>query len=358
MRKCAAKNIASRGAQKYILPVLVSIALLYTSRSFANDFPAVPTKTNINTVSDEFEKHITNSKELEQQTEDLKNLGIQSSKSSNVSDLLSDTDLAKMNSEQSRLSSIGDNNLEDQGRDVRNSTDNVYFDDFETDYTKPGAIAHLEDAEKIAALSAKKLDELTKVLRDDLKINCEPYSKLPEVTDPYLIDTEDEVKEHFKFYPHFCEHLRNTYGCSDTMTMTCEKKSMKWYEWKEPVTIKVPGSQLIGKGYNFFYTAHVASKIFELKLFAPHRSRGRDKWGSISFDSVPEMRRYIADQHKVTPEHVSSDMSFGWEGGTYGLGGKSYAWRTYVITYRLRDGDPICLQWSNERWDEICNLSK
>ena len=38
-----------------------------------------------------------------------------------------------------------------------------------------------------------------------------------------------------------------------------------------------------------------------------------------------------------------------------GLGGKDYAWSTYVINYQYRDGHEICEQWA-EDWNERCSL--
>ena len=141
MDRLETTHIGSRCMQKYFLHAIGSLTLLLAMEVLGSPSPSLLTKTNINEVTNEFDMHITNRQALDAQTEGLKNMGIKASQSSNTSDLLSAEDLAKMGSEQSRLSSISENDLETRGMDTRHSKENAFFDEFETDYTRPGAMA-------------------------------------------------------------------------------------------------------------------------------------------------------------------------------------------------------------------------
>lgn len=310
-------------------------------------------KTQINEKTDLFDKSIDNWSGFQNELESGKFVPTKGSELR--LDFMDKGGMDAARSEKDSLSSIKASELDDKGRRELAEFRSSFGDggDIYVDHEKPLHKQNWLDAEAIA----EGQDELLGKLIGGLKkvgVDCKTVLG-PKVVEPeYYLQIKKEQHKDVIYNQTMCEELRGNYNCTDSMSITCEKRGMKWYEW-ESKTIKVPGRELVGSGYNVLRNAHVAASVYELKLFAPNSSDHSDKWGRINFDSVPEMRRYLSDKNQVTREHISDDMSFGWEGGVYGLGGKEHAWNTYIINYKIRDGEEICEKWSNERWDESCN---
>ena len=329
--------------KQYNIFVIMLLILTVVVDVFASSLaPPVPIKTNKNEVTREFEQHIPDKAALDVKIEALKNSGIDASKAGNTSDLLSLEDAKKLGSEQSRLSGISENNLESEGRSTRYSKDNAYFDEFETDYTRPGAMAHLKDAEEIADATEKKLGELTAFLRNELKIDCQEVAKASELKDPYYIEIEREQTKEVEYDPKFCEYPRTTYGCADNMTMTCEKRN-----WSVPWE---PGEKTID-----FTIGEILNKGWYYSVFWKKERNGIHMGGDSH-----AVRAEIAKKLKVKIGHIHENIHINARGNgspSYEVWDEHFAWGSYTVRYRYRGGEETCDKWSNERWDETCNLT-
>jgi len=313
-------------------------------------------RTNQNEVTDFFDKNISNKEDVYQITRDLRQMGLEGIKTRS-----SEREVEGHQQSDAKAKELGQIraiDLDNAGRDKRRK-DFQYYDDsgFEVDFEKPSNKHLMDYAETLSDKSGELIKELIAAFKE-LDIDCKTVKGPVEKEPVYVIEMErEEERPNTHYDQHFCENLRNTYSCVDSASIRCKKRGMLWKDWQKPVTIKISGPELVGKGYHFFYSAHVARNVFELKLFGPNSLCNTRRRGRIGFNSVPEMRRYLADRHGLTIDHISDDMSFGWEGGVYGLGGKGYAWHTYIITYRIRDGEEICKKWSDPDWTERCRLN-
>lgn len=205
---------------------LIFLIIVIAQNAYASSVPEIhkkPVRTNLNEVSGEFEEHIENKALLDSNVEDLKSRGISGIEVADPSYILGAEDGSKVSSESSRLSSISEYDLEDAGRRERANPKNSYFDDFETDYTKPGASMHKKDAEEIISATNIKLGELTRALKD-IGIDCREVSKDRDIKDPYLIELEREEVKEVDYDKTLCEQVKNNYSCTSSFKATCRHK--------------------------------------------------------------------------------------------------------------------------------------
>lgn len=204
--------------------ILLSLASLKNAyASSTSEMPQKPIRTNLNEVSGEFEEHIENKAILDGNVEDLRSKGVSSVEAADLNSILGAEDKSKVSSESSRLSNISEYDLEDAGRSERANPKNSYFDDFETDYTKPGASMHKKDAEEIISATNIKLGELTRALKD-IGIDCREASKERDIKDPYLIELEREEIKEVDYDKKLCEQVKNNYSCTSSFKATCRHK--------------------------------------------------------------------------------------------------------------------------------------
>lgn len=305
-----------------------------------------PVKTNINKVSVEFDQ-IRDRDNLEESVLKYRQKGTNSFNNIEVREILNPTNNPE------GIQDIDPHSLESMGRSKRGQ--NSFFNDFEVDYTKPGVSKHKNDIKQIITATDKKILDLTKSLRKH-GIDCNEEDIKTPPSSPYYIEIEEEHHKEVDYNQHFCEQVVDTYNCHDSMSVTCQSKSMNWGDWKVK-HLKIPGFELMHSGFPVFYSEHVADSVFEFKMYSSNSA-------IFLFNSVPGMKGYLAKKHNVTRDHIDDDMHLSWEGGVSGvsgdsymgriLGGKDYVWNTYNVTYRIRDGEEICTKWSEEKWVESC----
>lgn len=331
----------------------ISLLLLFSFMKvfdvFASGDTNLPVKTNKNKITTEFEDHIIGKKDLDISVESLRNIGTSAAESApKFDDFLNSDDRAKVSEEQGRLSGIGENSLESEGRKERYSTDNAYFDDFETDYSRPGAMAHKKDAEDIASGTEKHFEKLTETLRKN-GIDCKEVKNKPDIKDPYYIEIEKEEVKDTEYDPKFCEHLRTTYSCADTMTMTCLKRNWS-IQWKDvgaegTRTMDIDLGTIMSRGWWY--------PIFWKDDRTGIHMRG-DPWVQ------KEVREEIAKRLKIKVGHIYEDIHISARGNgrpSYEVWDEHFAWGSYTVRYRYRGGEETCDKWSEERWDETCGLT-
>lgn len=206
----------------WAISLLLLFSFMKVFEVFATAGTNPPVKTNKNTMTTEFEDHISNKKDLDVSIEGLRDIGTSAAECSpNFDNFLSTDDSGKVSVGANRLSNVDENSLESEGRKERYSTDNAYFDDFEIDYSRPGAMAHKEDAEKIVNATENQLEKLTEALRQN-GIDCTEVKNKPEIKDPYYIEMEKEEVKDTEYDQRFCEYLRNIYSCSNDLVVRCE----------------------------------------------------------------------------------------------------------------------------------------
>lgn len=194
-----------------------------TYASSAPEMPKKPVRTNLNEVSREFEEHIENKALLDSKVEGLRASGIEGIETADPSSILGAGEGSKVSSEASRLSRIGEYDLEDAGRRERSNPKNSYFDNFETDYSKPGARMHKRDVEEIVSATNRKIGELTRTLKD-IGIDCRESAKDRDIKDPYLIELEREEIKEVDYDKQQCEQVKNNYSCTSNLKATCRHK--------------------------------------------------------------------------------------------------------------------------------------
>lgn len=338
--------------------LLVSLIFFYKLNTVLAD----KGPTNVNQVTDFFDKELGEKQQLENFLESSKKQaegGIGSKQA--ITELGSKE--AELENKASELSSINANNLESKGREERSKEEHNYYDALEVDYNDPLFVSHRKDIDLIVDGSTKLIARLIEGLAD-IGIDCKTAKGDKEQEPEYAIEIQ---KEHYKdtiYNKHICEELRNQYNCNDTLLLTCKKKGIVWGEWQDK-EIHVPGKELFDFGKPVFWIHRTANRCFEYKLVAGKR---HSKFGEMPSDPVvvQGVREFLATKHPgSTIENISDEMSSSWHGGIFciegwnycghHLGYKDHLWSTYVIKYKYRDGKPVCLEWA-EDWGETCKL--
>lgn len=322
------------------------------------------TRTNVNKVDPLFRKSVSDYAGYEKSIDNMANASIENTKNQQAYKELAGGKDA--DGKASELSNISAQNLQDKGQEefAKDPTMNDIF----VNYSKPGMIEHREDAKRIAdataALSNSLLSELKK-----LGVNCKTVKGNKIINPEYFIEivkVTDRDKGNTVYDKYMCEHLRNTYSCSDTLTMKCNSEGMQWGEWQDKKII-VPGDELVDYKNDLLEGDYVAKETFEYKLFIGGRK------GSTPFQKLPpnpalvdRARVYLATKHEnATKDNIDTTMRAEWGGGIHSISGRQYGGRTlgskdyvhlsYHIYYRYRDGKLACLAWS-ENVSEQCIL--
>jgi len=321
------------------------------------------TRTNVNEVDPLFNEKIDNYRGFEQMLEGQKATAVRGSEAATGSD-----DLACSNevpAKASKLGAIRAGDLDDMGRNE--SLKENWLSDYLIDYSKPGMMQHKEDAERITAATGEMMKGLLGLLKK-LDIDCSQVKGPREIEPQYHIQLErrlDRNKGDTVYEQVFCERLRNRYNCNDSLAMRCKRSGIAYGPWQDK-QIRVPGGELVNFGKAVFWVDHVARRCFEYKLTVGKR---RYFFGEIPPDPyvVQSIREFLATKHaNATIDNISPEMSSYWEGGIFSidgwtylgrvLGSKDYAWNSYIINYKYREGKPACFEWS-KTWTERCTLN-
>ncbi|WP_341751209.1 hypothetical protein [Candidatus Tisiphia endosymbiont of Piscicola geometra] len=182
-------------------------------------------KTNINEVDPLFEKNIDNYQSWSRQIEDSKAgfaRGVENSQG--LGDLVGHD---KLQSEADRLSSIEAEDLSNKGWEE--SAKDPFYNEMFVDYSRPGMMAHKQDAEMIANASGKMMDNLLGQLRD-IGVDCKTVKGNKEIEPQYFMELsrrDERAKGDTIYDQYFCERLRNRYACVDGLTLQCLQFSEK-----------------------------------------------------------------------------------------------------------------------------------
>jgi len=339
---------------------LVFILLYCVLQTFAE-------KTNINQVTDLFDRHIENKDGLLQDMKQQNDNAAEQIRSRTHHDAIEGIDGAE--GKAAELNSIKETDLDTAGRAKRSSAEYQFYDEneLEPDYTKAGNRMHKQDSDDIVAGTEATMRDLGSDLMKKLStlgFNCKTVKGPVQKEPVYYIDIKREDKKNTEYNQFFCEEPRNQYNCNDGLTLTCKSQGIQWGPWQDK-QIRIPGQELVGFGRTVFWVEKTAKRCFEYKLTVQSTSGW---FGTVAPDPqvIQGMREFLTTKHPgSTIDNISTEMSSWWEGGifsidgwTYGgrtLGSKDYAWNTYIVNYKYRDGSPACFEWT-EDWTERCVL--
>jgi hypothetical protein len=339
------------------------VRLLLTICLFTVETNVLANTTNINEVTDLFERSVPNKDQYISDLEGIRTGGISSIEKGES--LQHVQDIEKSESEASRLSSIRAVDLDEEGRKARQSEDYSFYDEgeFEPDLTKPGNKQHKEDVLHIVNATAKLLADLTGKLKE-LGINCKTV-KGPKQKEPiYTIDVRREAQNNTIYDQFFCEEPRSQYRCTDSVTLTCQRKGKGYGDWEDRV-IRFNGFALHNERMNWGFAVKLRRKSWDW-LILPDHPKG--KGGIFQVDSpwrnnpaaiIADARSYIAAKLQVSVEQIGENVSFPPGGKGLGAQGNGPRWRNiwdeYEFKYQFREAFDICEEWA-EDWSEKCTL--
>ena len=341
------------------------VRLLLTICLFTVETNVLANTTNINEVTDLFERSVPNKDQYISDLEGIRTGGISSIEKGES--LQHVQDIEKSESEASRLSSIRAVDLDEEGRKARQSEDYSFYDEgeFEPDLTKPGNKKHKEDVLHIVNATAKLLADLTGKLKE-LGINCKTV-KGPKQKEPiYTIDVRREAQNNTIYDQFFCEEPRSQYRCTDSVTLTCQRKGKGYGDWEDRV-IRFNGFALHNERMGWGFAAKQFRKSWDW-LILPDHPKGKGIGGIFQVDSpwrnnpaaiIADARSYIAAKLQVSVEQIGENVSFPPGGKGIGAQGNGPRWRNiwdeYEFKYQFREAFDICEEWA-EDWSEKCTL--
>lgn len=320
-------------------------------------------RTNINEVTDLFDRNIEDKeglfKEMRGQNENA--IGLIGSKQ--AVEMIPDMD--GVESEISKLNSIKEIDFDSSGRSKRASEEFRFYDEneLEPDYTKPGNRLHKRDAADIAQATGELVGDLMKKLKE-LNIDCKTV-KGPVIKEPtYYIDLKREEQRNTDYDQFFCEEPRNKYNCNDSVSLTCTRKGKGYGEWQAR-TIKFSGHTLHNEKMNWGWAVKWKNKRWGWHI-TPDHPRG---WGDYQVDSpwrrnpgaiIADARGYIAAKLGVLLEQIGEYVGFPEAGrGIGNINGGFPRWRVvwdeYEFSYQFREAFDTCEEWK-EDWAERCVL--
>lgn len=313
-------------------------------------------RTNINELTDLFEKNIENKEDLFLHLKGQSDGAInQISRKEGFDSIEGIKDAENKSSE---LNSIKDTDLDNAGRVKRASKEYQFYDEneLEPDYTKAGNSMHRLDAKDIIAATENKMQKIGKDFMAKLLsegFDCKTVKGAIQKEPTYYIEIKREEQNNTEYDQFFCEEPRGIYRCYDTVTMRCVRRGMSWDPWKR-TQMEIAGSELVANWKWIFRSEKLKQKHFRLLI-----RNDRDVKAGI--------RQLLADKHGVSLEQINTDnMSvenldyyvnpyrLAWGGVTTGRH-KEYMFPTYRIHYDFREGEEICKEWS-EDWTERCSL--
>jgi|GEM_PF-1404482 len=309
-------------------------------------------RTQVNEQTDLFDKSITN---WDQFQEGMDPGQFAPTSGSEIAlDFVEEGGMARANAEKDSLSSIRASDLDSRGRAKFDEFRREFPEDSDlyVDYTRPLNKRLLEDAASLADGQDELLGDLIGKLKE-LGVDCKTV-KGPKVVEPEFY-MQIKTKEHKDsvYNQTICEELRGHYNCTDNMSLHCLEKGWS-HPWEsEEREIKFNHSDVTGRGWS--YSVHWKRKRHGIHFGVKHRRGGKPTRSPIE----PEVRAEIAKRLGVEIEHIHPNIRINARGNGepyHEIWPQFFAWDTYSVFYRYRDGHETCEKWSEERWDESCGL--
>ena len=325
--------------------------------------------TNINEVTDLFNRHIENKDQLLHELKTQNNSAIDNIKSSAGTNSIEGINEAK--SKASELKNIEEVELENKGREKRASKEYQFYDEneLEPNYNKSGNKLHKLDAEDIVNATEESMRKLGKNFLDKLKavgVDCHTVKGPIHKEPTYYISITRENQNNTDYDQFFCEELRNKYDCRDQLDLTCKRLGKGYTDW-EARTIRFNGHVLHNEKENWGWAEHWKTKRWGWHIHSHHPqddgwfcSPSESPWQNNPAAIIADARAYIAAQLGVSIEQIGEDITFPPSGrGVGSINSVGHRWRVvwdeYEFGYMYRDVFDTCEEWQ-EDWTERCNL--
>jgi len=178
----------------------------------------------MNKVTDFFDKNIKDTTKVKGDIDNIKNDSVNSLKSGK-SEL--EIDRAKIN----ELSNISSGELESKGRGSEGMNE-FTKSGLLINKNEPGMLDHKNYAENLGKASEDLMNNLIGKLKEH-GIDCYEIPAQRHIDPQFKIYMEQEIEKKVIYDKFFCEHLRNSYSCSDYIELNCASVS----EQKASVTV-------------------------------------------------------------------------------------------------------------------------
>lgn len=266
---------------------------------------------------------------------------------------------SELEGESIKLESINENDLASKGREEMIKSDNL--NKLYRNYTRDGEKPHLSDAKTIAKAQEELLKKLMKDV-EKLGVDCKTVKGDKKVEPEYFLQTRTSNHKDTIYNQTFCEELRNSYNCRDTLTAKCMRTGTRY---KDPVprTIRFNGHWLHHNKMNWGWAVKWKKKRWGWHITS-HHPQG---WGEYQIDSpwrhnpaaiIADARAHIAAHLGLPLEQIGEHVDFPGRGiGNINSVGCRWrvAWDEYEFGYTYREPYQVCEQW-NEDWTERCGI--
>lgn len=331
---------------KRSVTMLVIILLGTFSTICLAEYKDPEVKTQINEQTTYFKDSLDNPDELMQQYqgtyEDAKKILDGQGSIAEMAEIM-DVDAKEFEQTTGELSQIRAIDLTDAGRDAQAKAkddlpENLFLDEGEGSLLK----AHQQDVDKIINASEKLLGNLLGELRD-LGVDCKQI-KGDKIIEPiYTLEIKRTPGKDAKYDQHFCERLRNKYNCSNSLTLKCSKRGIRWHQ-SEDRSWESNRDEITNLGFADVFWSHKTGKEhFEIKLIGLEEIRDRYK-------------QLLAKREGVSVDHIIEVTKATHKGWLYPSGrDKENNWSIYSFAYKYRESYEVCEKW-DEDWTERCSL--
>ena len=331
---------------------------------------ALAIQTQINKVTDLFDKHIEDKDALLQNMKQQNDNAMEQIKSRTHHDSIEGIDGAE--GKANELNSIKETDLDDAGRQKRGSQEYQFYNEneLEPDYTKPGNRMHKLDSDVIVTATEKTMRQIgTDLMKRliELGFNCKTVKGAIHKDPTYYIDIKKEDQKNTEYDQLFCEEPRNQYSCNDSVSLSCKRIGIR-YTNPEPRTIRFNGHTLHNNKMNWGFAVHWKTKRWGWHITPYHPGKTIFGWPD-QVDScwrdnpaaiIADARAYIAATLGVSIEQIGENVTFPASGR--GIGNITpvhcrwrVVWDEYEFGYTYREIYHVCEEWA-EDWTERCML--
>lgn len=331
------------------MKMLLILFIFYTS------YASAAVQTNVNKVDDLFDQNTGNKEELFKAADQDRGNAIKSLETKEVIGII--PGIEQSESHISELNSISETDLDNAGRSKRASAEFKFYDEneFEPDYSKPGHMAHKQDADDIAEATGTLIGDLTLKLKD-LNIDCKTV-KGPVVREPtHLIEIKREDQKNTEYDQFICEEPRNKYNCSNTLNLKCARRGPPELKYITVSYSEIPSEWLNTGEKNIYYhlVAHIhptirialQESLNFMSLINSRAGRSDIVWTNhytrVCFARVSEILYHVVING--TLHKFVETVNYGMDDGSLPI----------KIHYYIPDGGE-CIEWA-EDWTERCTL--
>ena len=328
------------------------VILLLLSISSSKGDHAEPTiEVQINEQTDLFERSIDDYAGLNKAIEGQQATTINGVENNEGLDFVTDQSEEQIKASVTGLSDIKAIDLNDRGSEEM-AKENV-LNELYVDYSKPLNKEHLIDAKKLGDGQDELMANLLGKLRE-IGVDCKTAKGPKEMEPTYYLQVKQTSNKDTKYNKKLCEELRNKYSCTDSVSLKCIRKGMKWEAWQRKA-IEIGGAELVAQAKWIFRGEKLKKKHF--RLFIKNGEAGVKGY----FQNLIAAKKGVSIEQISTInlsveylDHYVNPYRLAWGGvDCPGLGRKEWIYPTYRMGYDFRDGHEICEEWS-EDWTERC----